>query len=48
MSRARYPYLNVVDYTAPANPVLRPPVTVPGTLQGLAHEGALLYFRGES
>jgi hypothetical protein len=36
-------YLDVVDYSVPANPVVRPPVNLPGALQGISHGGALLY-----
>ncbi len=37
-------HLNVVDYNvAAAQPVVRPPVKLPGTFQGLSHQGALVY-----
>ena len=36
-------YLDVVDYAIPSNPTVRPPVNIPGALQGLSHRGALLY-----
>ncbi len=36
-------YLDVVDYALPANPTMRPPVNIPGVLQGLSRGGALLY-----
>ena len=36
-------YLDVVDYALPAKPLARPPVNIPGTLQGISHGGALLY-----
>jgi hypothetical protein len=39
-------YLNVVDYADPQEPTRRPPVNLPGTLRGLAHDGALLYTVG--
>jgi hypothetical protein len=39
-------FLEVIDYTAPASPVQRQPVTIPGTLRGLSHNGALLYLVG--
>jgi len=35
-------YLDVVDYALPANPTMRPPVNIPGALQGLSRGGALL------
>ncbi|MFO1496787.1 MAG: beta-propeller domain-containing protein [Verrucomicrobiota bacterium] len=38
--------LLVVDYAAPANPVVRQPVSIPGALQGLSANGALLYLVG--
>lgn len=37
-------HLNVVDLTPdPANPLVRPAVSLPGTLQGVSHGGTLLY-----
>lgn len=36
-------YLDVVDFTIPSHPVLRPVSSFPSTLQGLSHRGALLY-----
>ncbi len=36
-------YLDVVDYALPADPTVRPPVNIPGLLQGLSHGGGLLY-----
>ena len=36
-------YLDVVDYAIPSQPTVRPPVNIPGALQGLSHRGALLY-----
>ena len=38
-----YHYLDVVDYAIPSNPAVRSPVNIPGALQGLSHQGALLY-----
>ena len=38
--------LDVVDYADPLAPTLRTPVSIPGTLQGLSHEGELLYTTG--
>jgi hypothetical protein len=38
--------LNVNDYTDPLSPVVRKPVNIPGTLQGLSNEGELLYTLG--
>jgi alpha-tubulin suppressor-like RCC1 family protein len=39
-------YLDVVDFTAPANPVVRAPITIPGALQGVSHQGAVVYLLG--
>ncbi len=39
-------YLHVIDYSAPSAPLQRQPITIPGTLRGLAKEGALLYLVG--
>ncbi|MBU6399191.1 MAG: beta-propeller domain-containing protein [Verrucomicrobia bacterium] len=39
-------YLDVVDYADPPNPTVRPPVNIPGTLQGVSAAGALLYTTG--
>jgi hypothetical protein len=39
-------FLEVVDYADPQEPTRRPPVNLPSTLRGLAHEGALLYTMG--
>jgi uncharacterized secreted protein with C-terminal beta-propeller domain len=36
-------YLDVVDYADPKSPTLRQPVNIPGQLNGLAGQGALLY-----
>jgi len=38
-----YHYLDVVDYALPSNPTVRPPVNIPGALEGVSHQGALLY-----
>jgi hypothetical protein len=38
--------LDVVDYADPLSPTLRQPVSIPGTLQGISHEGELLYTVG--
>jgi hypothetical protein len=38
--------LDVIDYADPATPTLRTPVSIPGVLQGLSHEGDLLYTMG--
>ena len=40
-------YLDVVDYAVPTNPVVRTPVNVPGPLEGIAYDGALLYTVGQ-
>ena len=39
-------FLDVVDYADAREPVVRPPVSIPGTLQGISHGGALLYTVG--
>ena len=39
-------FLDVVDYADALHPAVRPPVNIPGTLQGLSHSGALLYTVG--
>jgi hypothetical protein len=39
-------YLNVIDYENPADPMIRRPVEIPGSLIGLSQEGALLYTVG--
>ena len=39
-------YLDVVDYDDPSTPTVRKPVAIPGTLQGLSHQGELLYTVG--
>lgn len=38
--------LDVVDYTDPEHPVVRPPADIPGRLIGISHHGALLYTQG--
>ncbi|HVM50183.1 MAG TPA: beta-propeller domain-containing protein, partial [Candidatus Acidoferrum sp.] len=40
--------LEVVDYTDPANPTLRPGVNVPGQLAGLSPDGSMLYLLGNA
>jgi hypothetical protein len=39
-------FLDVVDYTDPASPTLRPAVNVPGQLAGLSAAGSMLYLLG--
>ncbi len=39
-------YLDAVDYADPTTPTVRPPVNLPGTLQGLDVGGALLFTSG--
>lgn len=39
-------YLDVVDYADGGHPLTRRPVSIPGTLQGLSHRGAVLYTVG--
>src|SRR5438093_5319216 len=40
-------YLDVVDYADAANPAVRKPVNIPGSLKGVAHAGELLYTVGQ-
>jgi len=39
-------YLDVVDYSDPAAPTLRPAVGIPGQLAGLSADGTVLYLLG--
>ena len=39
-------YLDVVDYADAEHPLVRRPVSLPGTLQGLSHGGSVLYTIG--
>jgi hypothetical protein len=39
-------FLDVVDYADPRQPTVRPPVSIPGSLQGISHSGELLYTVG--
>ncbi|MBI2929351.1 MAG: beta-propeller domain-containing protein [Verrucomicrobia bacterium] len=39
-------FLDVVDYAAPDEPLVRTPVNIPGALRGLGHNGDLLYTVG--
>jgi len=39
-------FLDVVDYADARHPTVRPPVSIPGTLQGISHGGELLYTIG--
>ncbi len=39
-------YLDVVDFADAADPLIRPPVNIPGSLIGLHRAGELLYTRG--
>jgi len=39
-------FLDVVDYVNPAEPVIRAPVSIPGALEGVSHQGELLYTLG--
>jgi hypothetical protein len=39
-------FLDVVDYADARHPTVRKPVSIPGNLQGLSHNGALLYTIG--
>src|SRR5262249_36357815 len=40
-------YLDVVDYADAANPTVRKPVNIPGSLNGVTHGGELLYTVGQ-
>src|SRR5439155_8235965 len=39
-------FLDVVDYAHPADPLARKAVNIPGALNGISHQGALLYTVG--
>lgn len=39
-------YLDVIDFRDPAEPLVRPPVNVPGSLLGLHRGGEVVYTRG--
>lgn len=39
-------FLDVVDYADACSPTVRPPVNIPGALQGISHNGSLLYTVG--
>jgi hypothetical protein len=39
-------FLDVIDYTDAANPVVRKPVNIPGSLQGASHAGGVVYTLG--
>jgi len=39
-------YLDVIDYADAKTPTVRKPVNIPGMLQGLSHNGAVLYTTG--
>jgi hypothetical protein len=39
-------YLDVVDYADAKDPTVRAPVNIPGALQGISHQGSLLYTLG--
>ena len=41
-------FLDVVDFTDAANPVVRATIPFPGPLQGLSHAGLLVYANGPS
>ena len=41
-------FLDVLDFTDATNPVVRAPVDFPGTLQGISHNGVLVYAAGQS
>ena len=39
-------FLSVIDYADPVHPTPRPAISVPGTLQGISHEGSVLITQG--
>jgi len=39
-------FLDVIDYTDAKEPLVRKPVSVPGSLQGVSHQGAVVYTVG--
>jgi hypothetical protein len=39
-------FLDVVDFADASHPAVRPPVNIPGGLQGISHNGSLLYTVG--
>jgi hypothetical protein len=41
-------YLDVIDYSVPAEPILRPPVEIPGDLSGISHGGGIVYAQGSN
>lgn len=41
-------FLDVLDFTDATNPVVRAPVAFPGTLQGISHNGQLVYAAGQN
>jgi hypothetical protein len=45
-TRFQRSFLDVVDYADARQPTVRPPVNIPGTLQGISHNGELLYTVG--
>lgn len=38
-------WLDAVDYSNPASPVMAPAASLPGSLQGISHQGSLLYAK---
>jgi hypothetical protein len=42
----QFSQLDLIDYADPRSPTVRPSVSIPGTLQGISHEGELLYTTG--
>jgi hypothetical protein len=41
-------FLDVLDFTDATNPVVRAPLEFPGMLQGLSHQGVLVYASGQN
>ncbi len=39
-------FLSVIDYVDPVHPTQRPPVNIPGALEGISHGGNILYTKG--
>lgn len=42
----QYSFLHVIDYASPSTPFLRAPVSIPGSLRGVSHGGAVVYLVG--
>jgi len=47
LSWVRKSFLSVIDYADPKHPTARPPVSIPGQLQGISHNGHVIYTMGQ-